>query len=239
MEVHLFSFSPSKAVPPSSGIMPQCLLSEFTNRLLWNRAWSFSLPWPLHIRLISWVLDATVTPIFSLSPSKACWLSLTVLMEYPAMKVCLRTTSCCGVRSVPWSFSGLRAPPSQPEISLRDGAFCASWQVLGEANIPLFSWGKQTNQMWEALRMTVEQKPGDVPHQLPVRDSIAGRCWGFRPWAGSSCCCSVFPLPVCWYSVADASGTCCRPAAAFYFIFCQGMQSVVIRPVFGAGDPCS
>lgn len=140
-------------------------------------------------------------------------------------------------------FRGRSAGSERIQVSQKShcvtGALCASWQVLGEANIPLFSWGKQTNQMWEALRMTVEQKPGDVPHQLPVRDSIAGRCWGFQPWAGSSCCCSVFPLPVCWYSVADASGTRCRPAAAFYFIFCQGMQSVFIRPIFGAGDPSS
>lgn len=47
-----------------------------------------------------------------------------VLMEYPAMKVCSRTTSFCGVRSARRWSSGPRAPPSQPGASLPDGG-CA------------------------------------------------------------------------------------------------------------------
>lgn len=43
------------------------------------------------------------------------------LTEYPATKGCLRTTSCCGVRSAPQSCSGPRAPPSRPEVSPPDG----------------------------------------------------------------------------------------------------------------------
>lgn len=89
--------------------------------------------------------------------------------------------------------------------------------------------------------MTLEQKPCAGPHRLPVRDSITEKfpgLWHPGPAAVVPSC--VFPLShLSVLSVPNNLGDPEQTYAACHFIFCQVIQSLLIRPVFGAGDPSS